>query len=109
EVNLNIGGTVIPHGVYTLWALPTASGWQLVVNKEVGQFGTPRDYNASMDVARIPMTVTKLSQPVESFTITLVPNVLAKDAAANTPASGVLKAAWGDTEVSVDWSVAEWK
>jgi hypothetical protein len=53
EVDMTIGNTFIPRGVYTLFSLPTRTGWKLVVSKEVLQWGT--DYNPSKDLARIDL------------------------------------------------------
>src|SRR5437588_1369523 len=53
EVDLTIGNTFIPRGVYTLFSLPTRNGWKLIVSKDVMQWGT--DYNASRDLARIDL------------------------------------------------------
>src|SRR6185295_8913265 len=37
---LDFGGTVVPAGFYTLWTIPQADGWKLIVNSETGQWGT---------------------------------------------------------------------
>lgn len=66
-VDLNIGGTNVPAGKYTLWTLPTASEWKLIINKQTGQWGT--EYDESKDLARVKMQKSALSQPVEQFTI----------------------------------------
>ena len=45
EVDITIGNAFIPRGTYTLFSLPTRSGWKLVVSREVNQWGlitTPR-------------------------------------------------------------------
>jgi hypothetical protein len=65
--DLMVGTTRVPAGTYTLYSLPTADGWQLIVNKQTGQWGT--DYDQSRDLARIPMRVATLPAPVEQFTI----------------------------------------
>lgn len=67
--NLVIGGVAVPAGSYTLWSIPSRSGWQLVINKQTGQWGTV--YNQDRDLARIPMTVERLSTPVEQFTLAI--------------------------------------
>ena len=72
--DLMVGTTRLPKGTYTLYSIPSASGWQLVVNRQTGQWGT--DYDASKDVARIPMQVTTLDAPVEQFTIAVEPAAL---------------------------------
>jgi Protein of unknown function (DUF2911) len=66
-VNLNIAGTSVPAGKYTLWTLPSEGAWKLIINKQTGQWGT--DYDASQDLARVDMQKSKTSQPVEQFTI----------------------------------------
>jgi Protein of unknown function (DUF2911) len=66
-IDLNIGGTNVPAGKYTLWTLPSESGWKLIINKQTGQWGT--EYNQNQDLARVDMQKSQTSQPVEQFTI----------------------------------------
>lgn len=65
--NLKIGNTSVPAGSYTLYTLPGASQWMLIVNKQTGQWGTK--YDQSQDLARIPMKSAKLSSPQERMSI----------------------------------------
>ncbi len=88
--NLTIGGVSVPAGAYTLWSIPGRTGWQLVINKQTGQWGTV--YNQDQDLARIPMTVERLTSPVEQFTIAI--------------ANGRLSLAWDDTRAWVPIAVA---
>jgi len=67
DTDLDIGGTTVPAGSYTLYTLPSASSWKLIINKQTGQWGTV--YQQDQDLARVDMNVTSLSQPVEQFTI----------------------------------------
>ena len=67
EVDLNISGTKVPAGKYTLWTLPSEGDWKLIVNKQTGQWGTK--YDPSQDLARIDMKKSALPQTVEQFTI----------------------------------------
>ncbi|MFL5381611.1 MAG: DUF2911 domain-containing protein [Longimicrobiaceae bacterium] len=69
DVDLELGGTRVPRGTYTLYTIPTAGGWTLIVNRQTGQWGT--QYEAARDLARIPMQVSRLRAPVEQFTIGL--------------------------------------
>ena len=69
DVDLDIGGTTVPAGSYTLFSLPAQGSWKLIVNKQTGQWGT--NYDQSQDLARIDMTVSSLPQSVEQFTIGL--------------------------------------
>jgi hypothetical protein len=72
--DLQVGNTRLPAGRYTLYTVPAADRWQLVINKQTGQWGT--EYKQEMDFARVPMAVTSLSAPVEQFTIAVQPAAL---------------------------------
>jgi len=102
DLDITVGGAHIPHGAYTLFALPTKNGWQLIVSKETRQWGT--DYNPAMDLVRIPLRARTLTEPLESLSIYLVPTLDAKGAAPTMP-HGTLKIVWDRTELSTDWSV----
>lgn len=93
-VDLVIGGQTVPKGKYTLFALPTASGWKLIVNKNTGQWGT--DYKPEHDLVRVDLTKRTLTQPIESFSMWLIPQ--------QGTASGELRFAWGDAELSTTWA-----
>ena len=90
EADLVMGGVTVPKGTYTLFAVPSASGWKLIVNKHTGQWGIPYNYEKE-ELARIDAKVEKLPTPLEEFTISL-----AKDGA-----GGVLKMEWESTRASV--------
>ena len=80
-----IGGATIPAGKYTLWTLPTASGWKLIINKQIGQWGT--EYHPDQDLARVEAKVETLTTPVEQLLIAFE--------------SASLTIAWDKTKVSV--------
>src|SRR5438067_4986166 len=63
ETDLTIGKTFIPRGVYTLFSLPTRTGWKLIVSRQVLQWGT--DYDPAQDLARIDLRQRTLSEPLE--------------------------------------------
>jgi Protein of unknown function (DUF2911) len=69
EAALNIGGAKVPAGAYTLYTLPAEGAWKLIINKQTGQWGTV--YNQDQDLARVDMTKTEITVPVEQFTISL--------------------------------------
>ena len=104
--DLQIGRATVPAGRYTLYTIPAptmgshAAGngsgetWQLIINKQTGQWGT--DYDQSQDLARIPMRVSTLAEPVEQFTIEITPT---------GENSGTLALLWDTTAASVDFSV----
>ena len=66
DTNLTVGGTNVPAGKYTIYTLPNEGNWELIINKQTGQWGT--EYNQSQDLARIPMKVESLNSPVEQMT-----------------------------------------
>jgi hypothetical protein len=104
-VDLMIGGVAVPKGSYTLYTLPTRSGWKLIINKNTGQWGT--DYLQEHDLARVDLRSRQLREPLDSFSIWLVPEVerSATGGISGGLPRGVLRLAWGDIELSTDWSV----
>jgi hypothetical protein len=101
EVDMTIGNTFIPRGIYTLFALPARNGWKLIVSKELLEWGT--DYDPKQDFARIDLRSRTLPEPIESLTFWLIPALEAPPS--TTFPHGVLKFAWGNTELSTDWRV----
>ena len=67
SANLKIGTLSVPAGTYTLYSLPSADAWKLIVNKQTGQWGL--DYHADKDLGRVDMKVTKNAAPVEKMKI----------------------------------------
>ncbi|MGA9528079.1 MAG: DUF2911 domain-containing protein [Terriglobales bacterium] len=65
---VNVGGTEVPAGSYTIFTVPNADAWTLVISKKTGEWGTNYP-GAKEDFARVPMSVSKTSGPVENFTI----------------------------------------
>ena len=66
---LTFGTVVVPPGLYTLWLFNAANGPQLVINKQVGQWGT--QYDPAQDLGRVPVQMAPTPEHVEEFTITL--------------------------------------
>lgn len=89
-VDLNIGGTKVPAGKYTLWTLPSEGTWKLIINKQTGQWGT--NYDEKQDLARVDMQKSELSAPVEQFTMSF-------DKKSEDTADLVMK--WEKTSVSI--------
>ncbi len=83
---ITIGDMNLPAGLYTLWIQHTRNGTFLIVNKQVGQWGT--DYTAAQDVGRLKMDMAKTPEHVEDFTITV------RATGANR---GAIDFAWGDS------------
>jgi hypothetical protein len=88
--SLDIGGTTVPAGTYSLYTLPEVSGAKLIVNKQTGQWGTK--YDEKQDLARIEMKKETVGTAVDQFTIAIEKN----------PAGGgTLKLSWENTQYSV--------
>jgi len=70
SADLQVGDAVIPAGKYTLWTLPTPTGVKLIVNQQIGQWGT--DYNPAKDLLRLDLKAEPLPGTVEQFTIAVI-------------------------------------
>lgn len=93
SADIVVGGTNVPAGSYTLFVLPTADKWTLIINKKTGEWGIPYTYESD-DLARIDMKMAKLPSPVENFTI----------AYDKTPTGCTLREEWDTTRATVDIS-----
>jgi hypothetical protein len=68
DTNLTVGGKAVPAGSYTIFTIPKADAWTLVISKKTGEWGT--NYPGEKeDLVRVPMKVSKTAAPVENFTI----------------------------------------
>jgi hypothetical protein len=90
---LTIAGQTVPAGTYTLWTLAVPGRYQLIFNKQVGQWGT--EYRAEQDLIRAPLQATQLPQTVDRFTIAVDP------AGGN---AGVLRLRWDTTELALPFT-----
>jgi len=91
DTNVTVGGKAVPAGSYTIFTVPKAEAWSLVISKKTGEWGT--DYPGEKeDLVRAPMTVSKTSAPVENFTI-------AFDQAGS---KCTLRTEWENTRATVD-------
>jgi len=67
KANLKIGTLHVPAGTYTIYTLPGANQWLLIVNKQTGQWGT--EYHQEQDLGRTPMTSKPVSASQENMSI----------------------------------------
>jgi hypothetical protein len=89
DKDLMVGGTMVPAGTYTLFSVPNPTGWKLIISKKTGEWGT--DYDPTMDLARVDMTVAALPAPMEQLTIAVVPQ----------GAGAMFTVSWEQTSASV--------
>jgi hypothetical protein len=88
--DLDIGGTHVPAGSYTLYTLPSDGTWKLIINKQTGQWGT--EYDESQDFARIDLAKSALAKPQEEFTMKFEKS---------SPDSATLVLEWETTKLTV--------
>ncbi|PYP46295.1 MAG: hypothetical protein DMD50_08120 [Gemmatimonadetes bacterium] len=69
-----IAGVRVEPGTYTLYAIPAASKWQIVVNRGVQRWGVPIDNEVrAKDVGAGTVTTESLGAPVETLTLKFSP------------------------------------
>lgn len=90
---LQMGGVTVPAGSYSLFTIPSPTGWTLILNRQTEQWGTVHD--PAQDQARIEMQRETLPERMEQFTIGIEPR----------GQGGVLWMAWDDTRASVPFTV----
>jgi hypothetical protein len=90
-VDLAFGEVTVPKGEYSLWARKVAGGWELVFNKQHGQWGMTHD--AAQDLAATPLKETKGSKPEEMVTISL----------AKEGEGGAIAIQWGEKVLSASF------
>jgi len=67
DTNLNVGGKDVPAGSYTLFAMPNADKWVLIISKKTGEWGIP--YPEGEDFGRTPMMKKAIASPQEVMSI----------------------------------------
>ena len=96
EADLEVDGAVVPRGTYSLYTLPAEDRWKLIINKQIGQWGTT--YMPQFDLARIDLKIKKLKTPIEECTFKLEKN---------SSGSGTLKIEWENTSLSVPFLISK--
>lgn len=67
-----VGGKTIKPGTYSLFAIPNAGKWVLIINKQTDRWGA-FSYNQAEDVVRVEVPVVLQDKPIEAFSITFTP------------------------------------
>jgi hypothetical protein len=69
-----LAGVRVPAGTYSLYAIPGASSWQVVVNRGVERWGIPlNDDVRAKDVGAGRVTTEAVATPVETLTLSFAP------------------------------------
>lgn len=66
-MDVMVGTLKVPAGTYTLFTMPTAADWTLIVSKKTGEWGIP--YPEGSDLGRTPMMKNTMTSPQEAMSI----------------------------------------
>jgi hypothetical protein len=92
--DVQFGALTVPAGPHTIWILPTADAWTLIISKEESGFHTR--YHPNLDLGRLPLTKRAAAAPVEQLTFEL---------RESSSTAGTLAMMWENTEVSLPFTV----
>jgi hypothetical protein len=93
-VAVTVAGIKVSPGVYSLYTVPGASEWEIIVNRSIAQWGKEDQYTdeiKAQELGRAKVKTEKLSKPLETFTIRAEPG--------GSKAALVLE--WEKTRVSI--------
>ena len=93
---LMVGTVRIPTGPHTIWMLPTADRWTLIVSRNPRGFHT--FYDPQQDLGRLELRKQELSIPVEQLTFAITKAV---------QGGGTINMTWERTEVSAPFTVVQ--
>jgi hypothetical protein len=101
SADLHFGKTVVPKGVYSLFARKAANNkWSLVFNKQHGQWGINKkglaNLDPKLDIAIVPLRRSKATDSDERVTITL----------SHHGSGGKVTIQWGDLMLTTDFAVS---
>lgn len=66
--NIQINGTLLKAGTYSVFTIPQKDKWTIIINSEVGLWGA-YNYNSKLDVMRFDVPVMQSDVVYESFTM----------------------------------------
>jgi len=90
--DVTIQGKKVKAGTYSLFAIPTATEWTIILNKDLDFWGA-YSYNKDNDVLRVSVPTKKTDEVVENFSIQCVKGSNDKET--------TMKMAWDMTLVEV--------
>lgn len=89
--NVMIAGQAVPAGEYAVYTIPGKENWEVIINKGTGNWGVS-GYDKKDDVVRFMAKPSRLSTPVETFTI---------DIANITFNSCDIEMSWENTKIAI--------
>jgi len=75
-VALRVAGLAVPPGVYSLYTVPGAGEWEIIVNRSTSQWGEESSYTKEVkaqELGRAKLKTEALKTPVETFTLKAEP------------------------------------
>ena len=94
--NIQVGDMTLAPGLYSLWIQHTRNGTFLIVNRQVGQWGT--QYNAANDIGKVAMELAPTPSHVEDLTYTI---------RSLGQGRGAIDLAWGDKVATANFQVRQ--
>jgi hypothetical protein len=95
DMALQFGTLRVPAGRHTLYMWVSESDPRLIINKQVGQWGT--EYDEKQDLGRVALARTAVNPPVEQLTIAIE----------SQAPGGVLRITWADRQYSAPFTVGQ--
>ena len=92
---ITVAGMKVPAGVYSLYTVPGATQWEIIVNRSVSQWGEEHNYTPEVkaqEVGRATVKSEAVTEPIETFTIRAEPG-------ANGSATLILE--WEKTRIRI--------
>ena len=94
---LRVGALLVPAGTYTVYMLPTADDWTLMINNDTGMYHT--QYVPAHDLGHVALQKRALTSPIEQLTFAFEPHA--------SGSGGLLVMRWETTEVSTPFTVVQ--
>src|SRR6187551_128411 len=69
--DVTVEGVVVPKGEYLIFSWPGASEWTISLYKDISLGGNTVDYDATKDAANFKVKADKLTEKVETLTISI--------------------------------------
>ena len=71
-----VAGVKVPAGAYSLYTVPGATQWEIIVNRSISQWGEEHNYTPEVqakEVGRATVRSEVVAEPIETFTIRAEP------------------------------------
>jgi len=95
---LMFGSLEVPAGAYSLYMVPSEDGTsQLIINKQIGQWGVAEPYQESMELGRVDLSRETVDERVDQLTLAL----------GRAESGGLLRITWEHLSFTAAFSVGQ--